>query len=160
MWLPLSWRLILWMCFIGFSTLQVESHSSLASSGQWFHDLVIWGIRFCPWQFHADFIVPKMVSFSHKYIHPGKLTAGTQEWRWMVQMIFLFKQMIFSFQPFIFRGVKPKKWLHLYLLALQKQGSLPKFNSSSPLPNGPKWFTQIYLPIYLHGMVDFHFKFR
>ena len=54
----------------------------------------------------------------------GKLTAGTPKWRWMVQMIcrisrwkmiFLFKWVIFRFQPLIFQGV---------LLMVQKSGKL------------------------------------
>ena len=31
------------------------------------------------------------------WLRPGKLTAGTQEWMWMVQMIFPFKGVIFRF---------------------------------------------------------------
>ena len=38
-------------------------------------------------------------SRSNGWEHPGRLTAGTQTWRWMVQMIFLFKWVIFRFQP-------------------------------------------------------------
>ena len=44
--------------------------------------------------------------FSMVYsIHPGKLTAGTQSHGGLVQMIFLFNQVIFRFQPLILRSI-------------------------------------------------------
>ena len=57
------------------------------------------------------FILISLISFIHGFanlqdmLHPGKLTAGTQKRRWMVQMIFPdFNWVIFQFPAVNFPG--------------------------------------------------------
>ena len=63
-------------------------------------------------------LLPSLASASHRkwrnegWEHPGRLTAGTQKWRWM-EDDFPFQWVIFRFQPLLFRvhsGLNSSYW--------------------------------------------------